>query len=268
MAIYAVGDVQGCYRTLERLLARLGFDRRSDRLWLVGDLVNRGPRSLEVLRWAREMGDRVTAVLGNHDLHLLGRAAGTRRAKPKDTLDSVLGARDRDSLLDWLRRRPLLHRDGDRVLVHAGLLPAWTVARAEALAREAEAWLREPKADALRALARDGPRSWREDLGEKDRMRLAVESFTRLRTCGPDGRICRSFTGAPEQAPDGCLPWFAVPGRSSRGVTVVCGHWAALGLRIEPGLVALDTGCVWGRELTAVRLDDGAVFQEPFADRV
>ena len=266
MALYAVGDIQGCFVTLDRLLARIRFDPGKDRLWLVGDLVNRGPRSLEVLRWVRRMGDRATTVLGNHDLHLIGRAIGARRAKPRDTLDDVLEAEDRDELVDWLRHRPLLHREGQRLLVHAGLHPAWTPAAAVTLAREAEAALRGPRAKALLESLPDEPPRWRPSLGRKARLRLALRTFTGLRTCRSDGRTCADYSGPPRWAPRGCVPWFDVPGRRSASLTVVCGHWAALGLRIRPRLIALDTGCVWGRVLTAVRLGDRQVYQEPLAD--
>lgn len=267
MATYAVGDIQGCYRTLRRLLERCRFDPEADRLWLVGDLVNRGPRSLEVLRWARDLGDRVTAVLGNHDAHLLGRAHGTRPPRSRDTLDAVLGAPDRDELIGWLRRRPLLHREGDLALLHAGLLPSWTLDRAAELAGEVEEVLSGPEPERLlRALAEARPRPWREGLDEEDRWRVTVHALTRLRTCRDDGRVCEGFTGPPEKAPEGCRPWFELRDGLDAGVTVVCGHWATLGLRQAPGILALDTGCVWGGALTAVRLEDRKVFQEPLAD--
>ena len=265
MARYAIGDLQGCMSSLERLLTLINFSRH-DHLWLVGDLVNRGPRSLDVLRWARDAGESVTAVLGNHDLHLIGRALGTRREKAKDTLDDVLHARDRDALVDWLRRRPLLHREGDRMMVHAGLLPAWTPDDAESLARAAEEETRaQEPADWLCDGAFD-PAAWDPELPRRKRLRLAVHAFTSLRTCTPEGRPCRGFAGPPNEAPKGCLAWFAVPGRKSASATVVCGHWSALGLWLEPTVVALDTGCVWGRSLTALRLDDRAVFHEPMGD--
>jgi bis(5'-nucleosyl)-tetraphosphatase (symmetrical) len=267
MSTYAIGDIQGCHLTLRRLLERIRFDPDADRLWLVGDLVNRGPASLDVLRWAMELGDRVTVVLGNHDLHLLGRAYGTRRAKPRDTMDPILESPDREALLDWLRRRPLLRREGPFVLVHAGLLPAWTLEQAEALAREVEAVLggTQPRR-LLETLVSGRPPVWHEGLGEEDRWRVAVQSFTAVRLCRDDGRVCEGYTGPPEGAPDGCHPWFELRDDPASGVTVVCGHWAALGLRVEPGVMALDTGCVWGGTLTAARLEDGEIFQEPLAD--
>jgi bis(5'-nucleosyl)-tetraphosphatase (symmetrical) len=267
VALYAIGDIQGCYRTLQRLLKRCRFDPEHDRLWLVGDLVNRGPRSLKVLRWAHELGDRVVAVLGNHDVHLLGRAHETRSAKSRDTLDAVLEAPDRDDLLDWLRRRPLLHREGDFALLHAGLLPSWTIERAQELAGEVEAVLAGPRPERLlQALVDARPPAWREGLDEEDRWRVTVQALTRLRTCREDDRVCEGFSGPPDLAPEGCRPWFERGNGRSADVTVVCGHWATLGLHIGPGVIALDTGCVWGRSLTAVRLDDREVFEEPLAD--
>lgn len=267
MPTYAIGDIQGCYRTLRRLLRRIRFDEDADRLWLVGDLVNRGPRSLEVLRWVREQGDRVTTVLGNHDLHLLGRAYETRAPKSRDTLDPVLSAPDRTELIDWLRRRPLLHREGEFVLLHAGLLPSWTLERGTELAREAGTVLAGPSPGRLlRALVDARPPAWREGLAPEDRWRVAVQALTRLRTCRDDDRVCEGFSGPPEEAPEGCRPWFERRDDHAARVTVVCGHWATLGLRLRPGLMALDSGCVWGRELTAVRLEDRKVYQEPLAE--
>jgi bis(5'-nucleosyl)-tetraphosphatase (symmetrical) len=267
LALYAIGDVQGCYRTLQRLLRRIHFDAARDRLWLVGDLVNRGPDSLAVLRWARRLGPRLTVVLGNHDLHLIGRSLGVRARKPRDTLDDVLFARDGRALVDWLRSRPLLHRDRRRLLVHAGLHPAWTPAQAAVLARGAETVLRGRRPEeAILAMRGELPR-WGPGISRKDRLRLTVQTLTTLRTCRPSGHPADGFSGSPEDAPRGHMPWFDVPGRRSRGATVICGHWAALGLHIvRHKLIALDTGCVWGRELTAVRLDDGAVYQEPNAE--
>lgn len=266
MATYAIGDIQGCFLTLDKLLAQIRFDPVRDRLWLVGDLVNRGPRSLEVLRWVRRMGDRATAVLGNHDLHLIGRALGVRRAKPRDTLEAVLRADDCDELIEWLRRRALLHREGPYLMVHAGLHPAWTPAEAAALAREAEAALRGRRAKNLLESLPDDPPRWRPGMGRKARLRLALRTFTGLRTCRSNGEACSDYSGPPRWAPRGCMPWFDVPGRQSAKLTVLCGHWAALGMRVRQNLIALDTGCVWGRVLTAVRLEDRRIFQEPLAD--
>jgi len=246
MATYVIGDIQGCRLTLERLLVTVGFDPGRDRLWLVGDLVNRGPDSAGVLRLLRGLGDAVTCVLGNHDLHLLARATGNSPAKPLDTLDDVLAAPDRDELLTWLAARPLLHREKSLTLVHAGLLPEWTVDAAAAEARRLETALRrEPRA----ALGQ----------GRQD---PALRALTTLRTCRKNGTPCK-FSGAPADAPADCVPWFAHPLRRSRGSTVFFGHWAALGLALGPDYVGLDTGCVWGRELTALRLEDRQIWSIP-----
>lgn len=266
MAVYAIGDVHGCYLTLRALLERCGFAPRRDRLWLVGDLVNRGPRSLEVLRWAAGI-DGLVAVLGNHDLYLLARAAGVAERKRRDTLDAVLEAADGDELVAWLRARPLLHREGDRVLVHAGLFPEWSVEDAERLARETEARLRGRGGDGLLldSLTRHEGQ-WREGLGAGARARVALAGMARLRALTASGRMCSDFSGARAELPAGCLPWFEMPDRRSAGALVIFGHWAALGLWLAPGVAALDTGCVWGQALTALRLGDGAVFQEPNRD--
>lgn len=268
MATYAIGDVHGCFDTLRKLLERIRFDRRTDRLWLVGDLVNRGPKSLEVLRWAVENEDRIVVVLGNHDIHLLARAAGLSKPKKRDTLDVVLNASDRDDLLAWLRDRPLIHRESDAVLVHAGLFPEWSVRQARDLAREVEETLQGDEAgDLLPSIDAKNPEQWQDELSGPDRARVALAGFAKLRTLEAGGRMCPGFSGHPREAPKGCIPWYAFPDRKSAGFTVIFGHWAALGLRIKNGVAALDTGCVWGRELTALRLDDWKVFQEPAVER-
>ncbi len=262
MATYVVGDIHGCFATLEALLARLELDPERDRLWLVGDLVNRGPASLEVLRWAsgmsRRMGERLVAVLGNHDLHLLRYHAGLRRPRPLDTMDAVVGAPDGAELIDWLRHRPLLHRDGEHLLVHAGLPPAWTPEDAARRARRVERALRGP-GGVTRLLSKAAADA------EAGELRADLATLTNLRTCTADGRAC-DWSGPPHQAPPGCLPWFQVPGRRSAGVTVICGHWAALGLHLEPGVIALDSACVWGRALSAIRLEDRRVYQQDVRD--
>lgn len=248
--------------SLERLLALIAFSPARDELWLVGDLVNRGPRSLDVLRWAASMGAAVTCVLGNHDLHLLARAAGTAEAKKRDTLDEVLEAPDRDRLIDWLRQRPFFHHDGPLAMVHAGLHPRWTIAEARALAGELERELRGPAWRAfLASLGKGRPPRWTEKLGGSDRWRALLAYFVRVRACYPDGRVEPDYDGVPADAPSGCLPWFRLPDPAWATHTVVFGHWAALGLDLGPRHIAVDTGCVWGRSLTAVRLDDRMVFQ-------
>ncbi len=262
MATWAIGDVQGCMRSLEKLIDKLDFDPARDRLWLVGDLVNRGPRSVEVLRWARGLGDAVVTVLGNHDLHLLGRVAGTADPKKRDTLDDVLTAPDRDELIDWLRRRPLVHVEDGYVMVHAGLHPRWTAARAKELAGEIEAGLH---SDAwktwLDLLAVKGAHGWRDDLTGGERVRAILSFLVRVRTCDEHGVPDSHFDGAPDDAPKGHRPWFALPDPQWADHTVVFGHWAAMGLAIGPRYLGLDSGCVWGDKLTALRLDDRHLVQ-------
>jgi bis(5'-nucleosyl)-tetraphosphatase (symmetrical) len=266
MATYAIGDVHGCFDTLEALLRRLRYDSRHDHLWFVGDLVNSGPRSLATVRWAVEQDDRIVAVLGNHDLHLLARAEGTSRPKRRDSLDEILHAPDREHLLAWLVSRPLLHRQDGHCLVHAGLFPEWSLERAEELARETEAALQAGMAGLIASIDQKTEERWQEGLERHDRVRIVLAGFARLRTLREDGRMCAEFSGPPEEAPNGCRAWFEVPERASRGETVICGHWAALGLRIQDGVAAIDTACVYGKELTALRLDDGQLFQQPAID--
>jgi bis(5'-nucleosyl)-tetraphosphatase (symmetrical) len=264
---YAIGDIQGCMESLRALLARIDYRAGADRLLLTGDLVNRGPRSLEVLRWAHAQGDGVVTVLGNHDLHFLARAAGVADRRKRDTLEELLGAPDRDELVDWLRARPLVVREGRMLLVHAGLLPAWSAADAERLAREVEEELRGPRWAALLAEWRGAPAAWRADLAPGPRRALALSAMASLRTVTAEGAMRRDFNGHPSEAPAGCVPWFDHPARCSRDTRVVFGHWAALGLLMREDIAALDTGCVWGEKLTALRLDDGALFQQPALER-
>lgn len=266
MATWVIGDVQGCFVTLQRLLERLGWRPGGDRLWLAGDLVNRGRGSLETLRWAVDNDRSVTAVLGNHDIHLLARAADLVRPKARDTLDAILAAPDRDRLVGWLRERPLLHRQGETLMVHAGLLPEWTRDRACSLAREVEALLREPHGAFLLELFKArATGAWDESLGGIGRQAAIIGAMTRLRTLSPGGAPCAGFSGPPGDAPPGCVPWFSHPARRSQGGMIVFGHWAALGLHRGPDVTGLDTGCVWGGSLTAWRLEDGAVEQVPAA---
>jgi len=268
MATYAVGDVHGCFASLQALLARLPFDADGDHLWLVGDLVNRGPQNVAVLRWAgetqRRLGERFVCVLGNHDLHLLRRAAGLRPPRPLDTVDDVLAADDRDELLEWLARRPLLHRDGggsgggERILVHAGLPPGWSGAEAERRARRAEAQMADPQLRPTLLAARTDPRARARAGDAADTLDLLAT----LRTVDAAGRPC-DHSGPPDSAPPGCRPWFRARRRAAGAAVLVFGHWSALGFHREDGLLGLDSGCVWGGGLSAVRLDDGTVFHQP-----
>lgn len=262
MATYAIGDIQGCFASLEALLVRCNVDLKNDRLWLVGDLVNRGPRSLETLRFVRDLGSAAITVLGNHDLYLLMVAEGFGKRGKGDTLDDILDAPDRDELLDWLRHQPLCHVENGFCLVHAGLLPQWTAARASKLAGEVEQALIAPNYRKFMAnLWGSEPAVWADDLEGWPRLRVIVNAMTRMRFCSPAGVMEFRTKGELDNAPAGYLPWFQVPGRKSADTVLVTGHWSALGLRVEPNLLALDSGCLWGRQLTAVRLEDRAVFQ-------
>ncbi len=267
MATYAIGDIQGCYRSLLELLASFRFDADRDDLWFVGDLVNRGPDSLNTLRFVRQLGERAVCVLGNHDLHLIAVAAGRARLRDDDTLDEVLQAPDRDELLDWLRQRPLLHRHNAYAMVHAGLLPQWSVEDALALAQEVEAVLRGPDYHAFLAhMYGNDPDHWKPSLTGFARWRVIVNAMTRMRVCSVEGRMSLRFVSEPKDAPPDMLPWFEVPGRASRGTQVIFGHWSALGLVMQPDVVGLDTGCLWGRQLSALRLDDRRLFQVSCAE--
>lgn len=261
MATYAVGDIQGCFATFRRLLHRLQFEPERDRLIAVGDVVNRGPDSLGVLRWLRAHAKAVHVVLGNHDLHMLGRYYGVADPKKKDTLQAVLSAPEAAELVDWMRSWPLLWQHGSHVCVHAGLLPGWDIATAARLAREAEAELQgdNPAAAVAAMLTPPEPIKWDAQLAGTRRLGVIAQGFTRTRTCRPDGALCSGFSGPPEQAPQGCRPWYAMrPVTDDR--VLVFGHWSTHGLQVLPQRLALDTGCVWGGQLTAVRLEDHAVF--------
>jgi bis(5'-nucleosyl)-tetraphosphatase (symmetrical) len=256
--ILLVGDVQGCDAALDRLLSLAGFSPSRHRLVLLGDLVNRGPQSLAVLRRIVAMGDAATALLGNHDLHLLAVAHGIRPAHRSDTLGEVLQAPDRDALLHWLARRPLTAGAGGWLCVHAGLLPAWTPAQAQALAAEVQAHLAGDGLGAfLRTMYGNEPAAWHDDLAGADRLRVVVNALTRLRFCTAAGVMDFKTKEGAGAAPPGHHPWFDVPGRASAGTPLAFGHWSTLGLVQRPDLLALDTGCVWGGALTAVRVDGG-----------
>jgi bis(5'-nucleosyl)-tetraphosphatase (symmetrical) len=262
MAIYAVGDIQGCHAELVQLLDQINFDPAADQLWLVGDLVNRGPGSLEVLRLVKSLGDSAITVLGNHDLHLLAVAEGAAELHRTDTLDAILEAPDRDELLHWLRNQRLLYEQDGFVLVHAGLLPQWSVAQAARLAREVEAALRgDDFATFTSHMYGNSPHEWHDELTGYKRLRVIVNAFTRLRICTGEGDMEFRFKGEVEKIPAGYMPWFDVPERASRDATVIFGHWSALGLKLEPRVIALDTGCLWGGPMTAIRLEDRKLFQ-------
>lgn len=262
MAIYAVGDVQGCYDPLRRLLDKIRFDPAEDRLWLAGDLVNRGPHSLKTLRYVRSLGDAAITVLGNHDLHLLALGHDVRYSVAHfDSMWKVLGASDGEELLDWLRRRPLAHYDEGlgTLLVHAGLPPQWSVAKALKRAAEVEKKLRGKRFEwVLKHMYGNRPRRWSGDLSGAARTRFIVNAFTRTRMIYPDGRLNFTHSGPPGKARKGLIPWYAAENARWRGTRIVFGHWSALGLVVDNDKIATDTGCVWGRKLTAVRLDGKA----------
>ncbi len=262
MAIYAVGDVQGCHTELMQLLEKIQFNESHDQLWLVGDLVNRGSDSLAVLRLIKSLGESAVTVLGNHDLHLLAVAEGVAELHKSDTLDEILDAQDRDELLFWLRHQKLLHTENNFVLVHAGLLPGWSVTQAVALANEAEQALQgNHYVDLLAHMYGNQPNHWRDDLRGYDRLRVIINAFTRLRICTDHGEMEFKFKGETQDIPQGYRPWFDVPQRAHADATIIFGHWSALGLLNREKVIALDTGCLWGGALTAIRLEDREIFQ-------
>lgn len=262
MSTYAIGDVQGCSHELRALVDLIGFDPAADKLWFVGDLVNRGPDSAGVLRFVKSLGESAVAVLGNHDLHLLMVSEGMERLHKSDTLQDVLNAPDRDELVHWLRHRPLLHVENGCVLVHAGLLPGWSVDKASALAREIEAALQGPDyRDLMTRMYGNKPAFWEDSLTGYARLRVVINAMTRMRFCSRDGSMEFAHKGGLDRAPEGYIPWFEVPQPSWKGARIVFGHWSALGLVINEDLMALDTGCLWGGALSAVRLEDRRVFQ-------
>ncbi|MEJ2231245.1 MAG: symmetrical bis(5'-nucleosyl)-tetraphosphatase [Nitrospirales bacterium] len=262
MATYAIGDVQGCVQALHRLLEKVHFDPAEDRLWFVGDLVNRGPHSLEVLRFIKQLGNSAITVLGNHDLHLLAVWAKVTTLSRKDTLQSVLSAPDADELLTWLRFQPLVHVEAGYCLVHAGLLPSWSISHVLHLAGEVEKALQDDRFQELLPAI-----YFRKDivpsphLSHEERLSLTTNVLTRLRVCTKEGMPEFSFKGHPKEAPLGFMPWFRIPNRATQHDTIIFGHWSALGVVKEQGVFAIDGGCVWGRELVSLRLEDQQLFR-------
>ncbi len=266
MAVYAIGDVQGCLIPLQKLLAKIAFDPTKDTLWFTGDLVNRGPNSLETLRFIKSLGEQHRVVLGNHDLHLLALAHGvTTYAQPSDTLAPILFAHDREELIAWLAGRPLLHYDENSqcVITHAGISPLFDLTLAKKLAAEVETVLQsDARVPFLQNLYGNQPDYFTNELGGFDRLRCIVNYFTRMRFCYPDGRLDLATKESASQAgsPD-IVPWFALPRRINKNIKIIFGHWAALGgVTNTENVVALDTGCVWGYGLTAMRLSDDVRF--------
>ena len=263
MSIWIIGDLQGCCESLDSLLAQPEIaDDEEARFWFTGDLVNRGPSSLATLRKVMAFGDRAVSVLGNHDLHLLAVAAGVRKPSKSDTTQGILDAPDSAALLEWLRHRPMAHFERYHLMVHAGVLPYWSVAQTLALAAEVESALRGPKWRAfLASMYGNFPACWKDSLQGEDRLRVVVNALTRMRNCTPDGTMSFDSRDGSTDTPEGYIPWFDVPRRATESVTVVFGHWSKLGLVNKPGVLALDTGCVWGGQLTAARLEDHKLVQ-------
>lgn len=255
---YLIGDLQGCCDAFERLLAEVGFSPSRDTLHVLGDLVNRGPASLRTLRRLRDLGDAATCLLGNHDLHLLAAAQGVRALQRNDTLAEILQDPERDAWLHWLRQRRMAHQAHGWLLVHAGVVPQWDAPQTLALAAEVEALLRGPELPAfLQQMYGNQPARWSADLQGASRWRFIINVLTRIRFCSADGTLDLQTKDGADAAPPGFTPWFEAPGRRTQGVPIAFGHWSTLGLRNQPDLLALDTGCVWGGALTAVRVDGG-----------
>ena len=261
MTTYAIGDVQGCFDELQLLLDKVRFDSHHDQLWFTGDLVNRGPQSLEVLRFVKDLGNRAITVLGNHDLHLLAVNARLRIPRHNDTFSAILAAPDADELLSWLRHRPLLHHDQstDYVLIHAGLPPQWNLAKAKACAREVEAVLQGGHhLELMKNMYGNNPDLWLESLSGWSRLRFIINCFTRLRYCDREGHLALNEKGTPGTQAEGYSPWFELWEHPEDAVEVIFGHWSTLGHCHRSGFHALDTGCIWGGQLTAMRLVNDA----------
>ena len=262
MATYTIGDIQGCYHAFQALLARIQFDPKIDQLWLVGDLINRGSSSLEVLRWCYAHQDCLKVVLGNHDLHALVVANGVTKPHKSDTLDALFAARDRDILLDWLRHQRLAYQEDNFLMVHAGLLPQWTAEQTMQYAAEVETALQADNyLDFLMHMYGNLPNRWSESLTGFDRLRTLTNAMTRLRVCTAQGEMEFKFKGELKDVPSGYMPWFDVPTRATQEVQVIFGHWSALGLQQRKNVYALDTGCLWGGQLTAMNVHTKAVVQ-------
>lgn len=264
MSTYAIGDIQGCFHSFQHLLKKIQFDPQTDQLWLVGDIINRGTGSLEMLRWAYEHRQVIRMVLGNHDLHAITVAEGFAKAHRSDTLQAILDSSEREVLLSWLRHQPLLYAEGDYLMVHAGLLPQWSTTAAKLLATEVETALQAANyRDFLVKMYGNQPTIWHDDLTGFDRLRIITNALTRMRVCSPAGEMELKFKGELADIPPGWMPWFTAPNRQTNDVKIICGHWSALGLEIKENIFALDTGCLWGGQLTALALENHQIFQVP-----
>ncbi len=257
MAIYAIGDIQGCYNELRRLLDLIKFDPGQDQLWLAGDLVNRGPHSLETLRFVKGLGDSAITVLGNHDLHLIATVVSLSKAGKKDTLGPILRASDCDELIDWLRHQPLFYFNERYCMLHAGLPPQWDFKLTLEMARETEQVIQGADHQRFfRSMYGNKPTIWQDDLPKLEKLRFAVNCFSRLRYCTVDGELDFSHKESPDNQPCHLLPWFAVPWRKSRDMRIIFGHWSTIGFYQGNNVFGIDTGCLWGGQLTALRLDE------------
>jgi len=257
MSIYAIGDIQGCFDELLRLLEVISFDEHTDQLWFAGDLVNRGPKSLETLRFIKSLGDSAVTVLGNHDLHLLAASCAPKIARKKDSLLPILEAPDSDELIDWLRHRPLFHFNEDFCLVHAGLPPQWDFKKTQKMALLAEQALRGPKYQAfLKQMYGNKPNIWSSNLKGVEKLRFIINCFTRMRYCDVNGRLDFVNSGPLGSQPKSLMPWFEVPKRKNADMRIIFGHWSALGYYEGPNCYAIDTGCLWGGQLTALKLGE------------
>ncbi len=262
MSTYAIGDIQGCLSPLKKLLRAINFNPHNDKLWLTGDLVNRGPDSLNTLRYIKSLGKCVEIVLGNHDLHLLKLSGEVRPRTNDTTLGDTLEAHDLHEIVDWLRQKPLFHSEGEYAMVHAGLLPSWGIDVAEELSLEvAEALISAKWHSFLIRSYGNTPNLWNDNLTGFSRSRVILNAMTRLRTCSSEGRMNLSYKGGIETVPNGNMPWFEVPQRQSQNTTIIFGHWSAIGLMVRKNIICVDSGCVWGNNLSAIRLEDRKVFQ-------
>ena len=263
MSTYAIGDIQGCFDPLQALLEKTGFKPGKDKLWFTGDLINRGPDSLETLRFVKELGNSAVTVLGNHDLHFLAVAKGYVNKKADDTLDDILAAPDLKELVKWLRHQPLLHHDKQLgfTMIHAGLPPQWDFSLAKKCAHEVEHLLQgKHHKKFLNNMYGNLPDLWSDDLEGMDRYRFITNAFTRLRYCDKNGRLCLKAKGPVNRQKPDMIPWFDFKKRASKKMNIIFGHWSALGLHQSKGIHALDTGCLWGGKLTAMRLEDRKLF--------
>jgi bis(5'-nucleosyl)-tetraphosphatase (symmetrical) len=262
MATYAIGDIQGCFHAFTALLARLQFNPKQDKLWLVGDIINRGSGSLEVLRWCFQHQSSLKVVLGNHDLHALAVVHNLKPAHKHDTLQASIHAPDSDVLFKWLRHQPLMHIENEYVMVHAGLFPAWSIEKAACLASEVECALQaDDYHEFLTNMYGNSPDFWHENHTGMDRLRAITNAMTRMRICTENGEMEFEFKGELQDIPSGYTPWFDAPARQSQEAKIICGHWSALGLRQRENIFALDTGCLWGGHLTAMCLETHEITQ-------